>query len=170
MGSLSLWLLFSLGPLLVITACFASESGRPCYSAEEAAAHAGKEICLAAHVYDIKESEDGTRFLDVCAPGQSEESCRFTVMSLGADRKEVGQLESLRDADIRLRGTVHSMHGQSVMLLSHARQFRDGAEKFRPNPELLAGFNAGEGKTAFRDPNMSSKKQHSASVFKSARH
>ncbi len=167
MWSFPLWFLFSLGPLLVVTACFAST--RPCYTPEEAVEHAGKDICLAAHVYDVVESEDGTRYLDVCEPGKPEESCRFTVMSLEADRKEVGQLESVREQDVRLRGVVHTVHGQSMMVLSHARQFHDGAEKFRPNPELLSGFSAGNGATAFRDPGMSAHKQHSPSVFKGSK-
>ncbi len=163
MSAFRLTLLFALGPLLVVTACFASS--RPCYSPEEATEHAGKEICLSAHVYDVVESEDGTRYLDVCRPGTPDESCHFTIVSMTTDRKDVGTLDSLREQDVHLRGVVHAVHGQSMMLLSHARQFRDGPEKFRPNPELLSGFSAGSEGTAFRDPALSARKHKNASVF-----
>ena len=165
MWSFPLWFLFSLGPLLVITACFAGT--RPCYTPDEAQDRAGKDICLAAHVYDVVEARDGTRYLDVCPPEKDEASCRFTVMSVAADRKEVGELEGFREQDVHLRGTVHTVHGQSVMLLSHARQFHDGAEKFRPNPELISGFNADREGTAFRDPTLSASHRKAESAFKS---
>ncbi len=162
MGYRRLLLLCVFGLLLVATACFAS---RPCYSPEDAASHAGKEICLSAHVYDVVENQDGTRYLDVCKPGVPDESCRFAVVSLAADRKDVGTLDELREQDVHIRGQVLSLHGESIMLLSHARQFRDGPAKFRPNPELLSGFSAGSGATAFRDPAMSSHHRKSSSVF-----
>ncbi len=165
MWSFPLWFLFSLGPLLVVTACFAAT--RPCYTPEEAADHAGKDICVSAHIYDVVEGADGTRYLDVCPPDKDEASCRFTVMSIAADRKDVGELQGYREQDVHLRGTVHAVHGQSMMLLSHARQFRDGAEKFRPNPELLGGFNADREGTAFRDPTLSASHRKAESAFRS---
>ena len=164
MFSLRLWFLFALCPLLVVTACFAS---RTCYAPGDAPAHAGKDICLQAHVYDVTEEADGTRYLDVCAPGAA---CEFTVMSIGEDRREVGPLDTLKGTDVRLRGVVHTVRGQSMILLSHARQFRDGPEKFRPNPELLSGFGAGAGGTAFRDPAMHGHKTKTASAFRGGRY
>ena len=167
MGSLRFWLLLLCCPLLVVAACFAS---RPCYTPEQAGGHAEKEICLQAHVYDVIENTDGTRYLDVCKPGVPDESCRFTVLSLSADRKEVGSLDGMREQDVHLRGVVHTMRGQSVMLLSHVRQFHDGPEKFHPNPQLMSGFSAGSEATAFHDPALSAHRQRSASVFKGTQH
>ena len=66
MASRRLMLVFVLGPLLVATACLAAT--RPCYTPAEASDHAGKEICLNAHIYDVVENADGTRYLDVCSP------------------------------------------------------------------------------------------------------
>ena len=48
------------------------------------------------------------------APGSSifaarlttDSECRFTVVSLNADRKDVGDLEQYRGLDIQLRGTI----------------------------------------------------------------
>ena len=65
----------------------------------------------------------------------SDESCRFTIVSMPADRREVGSLDSMREQDVHMRGKVHALHGQSIMLLSNTRQFHDVPEKFRPNPE-----------------------------------
>ncbi len=167
MASRRLLLVFLLGPLLVATACFAGS--RPCYTPDEASDHAGKEICLSAHVYDVVENPDGTRYLDVCKPDTPDESCRFTIVSMAVDRKDVGTLDTVREQDVHLRGTVHAMHGQAIMLLSSARQFHDGPEKFRPNPELLGGFSAGSEGTAFRDPGMTAHRSHKSSVFASSR-
>ncbi len=163
MASRRLLLLLFLGPLLVVTACFAA--ARPCYTPEQAGEHAGKEICLSAHVYDVVENADGTRFLDVCKPGTPDESCRFTVVSLAVDRKEVGALDTVREQDVHLRGTVQTLRGQSIMLLSDARQFHGGPEKFRPNPELMRGFSAGSEGLAFKDPAMLGHKPRATSAF-----
>ena len=167
MMSRRLLLMFVLGPLLVATACLAAS--RPCYTPDEAADHAGKEICLSAHIYDVVENADGTRYLDVCKPDTPGESCRFTIVSMAGDRKDVGALDAIREQDVHLRGTVHAMHGQAIMLLSNARQFRDGPEKFHPNPELISGFSAGSAGTAFRDPSMSAHRSKKSSVFAGSR-
>ena len=158
-------LVLLLGLLFFANGCFAS---RTCYSPEEAASHPGKEICLSAHVYDVVENQDGTRYLDVCKPGVPDESCRFTIVSLAADRKEVGELDSVREQDIHLRGQVISLHGDSIMVLSHARQFHDGPAKFRPNPELMKGFDAENSSTAFKEPSLSARSRKSSSVFSGA--
>ena len=139
---------------------------RTCYSPEEALTHQNKDVCIAAHVYDVVELSDGTRFLDLCSPETSDEDCRFTVMSLNSDRKEVGDLDQYREKNIELRGVVHAYRGRGEILLSHARQFHDGAEKFHPNPALLHGFSAENGKPAINDPAMRS--GHHRSVFKTA--
>ena len=167
MMSRRLLLMFVLGPLLVATACLAAS--RPCYTPEEAADHAGKEICLSAHIYDVVENADGTRYLDVCEPEVPDESCRFTIVSMAGDRKDVGALDAVREQDVHLRGTVHAMHGQAIMLLSNARQFHDGPEKFRPNPELMSGFSAGNAGTAFSDPGMTAHRGRKSTVFDGSR-
>jgi hypothetical protein len=138
---------------------------RACVSPEEALAHAEKDVCVAAHVYDVVETSGGVRFLDMCSPDVPDTACRFTVMSLPEDQKEVGALEGYRGRDVRVRGVVHVARGQATILLSHARQFQDGAEKFRPNPALLGGFDAGSAKTAFRDPAMTAHKSRGQSRF-----
>ncbi len=159
-----LMLVFFFGPLLVVTACLASP--RPCFTPDEALDHAGKEICLTAHVYDVVESPDGARYLDVCPPETPEGGCRFAIVSMPEDRKEVGTLDTLREQDVHLRGVVRALHGESIMLLSNARQLRDGPEKFRPNPQLLNGFSAGSNAMAFKDPAMTAHKQRPASLFR----
>ena len=156
-------------PLLLLCTC-AAYAARPCISPDEAADHPEKDICVSAHVYDVVESPDGTRYLDVCKPGSTDAACRFTVISLPMDRKDVGELENYREQDIHIRGVVHVMHGQSTIVLSHARQFRDGAEKFRANPALLAGFSAESSRTAFRDPALSARRHKSDTAFSGNSH
>jgi hypothetical protein len=151
--------------LLLLSTCSIAFASRTCLSPDEALDHPDKDICVVAHVYDVVESPDGIRYLDVCKPEVADGACHFTVISLPMDRKEVGDLGTYREQDIRIRGVVHVMHGQSTIVLSHARQFKDGPEKFRPNPALLAGFSADSGRTAFKDPAMSAHRHKSTSTF-----
>ena len=143
------WLIVVLCPCVA----FAAHS-KSCITPEEAVNRLNKDVCISAHVYDVVELTDGTRFLDVCLPGTPDEKCRFTVVSLRDDRAEVGELRKYRDTDVHLRGIVQSMHGRSGMMLSHARQFTGGPPKFRPNPKLLRGFNGETSKPPVSDPNL----------------
>ncbi|QNI33002.1 hypothetical protein H7849_03200 [Alloacidobacterium dinghuense] len=151
---------------LAVLCPVASWAGKTCYSPEDALAHQNKDICVSAHVYDVVELADGTRFLDVCSPETPDDKCRFTVMSANGDRKTVGDLNQYRERDIQVRGVVRPFAGRAEILLSDARQFHGGAEKFRPNPALLHGFSAEDGRTAFTDPALKSGKHRS--VFQTA--
>ena len=115
-----------------------------------------KNVCVSAHVYDVVELPDGTRFLDVCTPETPDDKCRFTVVSLWEDRDEVGELKRYRDMDVRVRGIVQPMHGRAGMVLSHSRQFYGGPPKFKPNPLLARGFNADVSRPPVNDPNLRS--------------
>jgi hypothetical protein len=160
---LSLAFFFLSGPLIVVASCFAE---RPCYAPALVSEHAGQDICLNAHVYAVIDSEDGTRYLDVCPASSPDKTCLVTVISLAADRKSVGTLQALADTDIRLRGVLHATEGHYYLLLSDARQLRGGPEKFRPNPELMRGFAADSGAMAFRDPATRSRGHKTQSTFK----
>jgi hypothetical protein len=127
-----------------------------CVTAEEASKNLNKDVCITAHIYEVVELPNGTRFLDVCPPQTPDDSCHFTIMSLPEDRNEVGVLLKYRDTDVRVRGTVQTMHGRYGMLLSHARQFYGGPPKFRPNPKLLRGFDAELDRRPVNDPNLRS--------------
>ena len=103
------------GPL-----AFAAKT-KPCVPADQAAKLLNKDVCVSAHIYDVVELPDGTRFLDVCSPQTPDDQCRFTVVSLPEDRDEVGELKKYRDADVEIRGIVQPMHGRAGMVLSHSR-------------------------------------------------
>jgi len=147
-----------LGWLVVMIACARvmgfSAQPKQCITPDEAARLLNKDVCIVAHVYDVVELTDGTRFLDVCPPGTPDEKCRFTIVSLNSDRTEVGELRKYRDTDVHVRGIVQPMHGRSGMMLSHARQFNGGPPKFRANPEPLRGFNGETSKPPVSDPNL----------------
>ena len=130
---------------------------RPCVTADQAAQMLNKDICVAAHIYDVVQLPDGTRFLDVCQPQTTDEQCRFTVVSYRADRSDVGELRKYRDQDVQIRGIVQPMHGRAGMILSHARQFYGGPPKFRPNPLLARGFNAEQERPPINDPDLHSR-------------
>ena len=127
---------------------------KPCVTAEQAPQMLNKDICVSAHIYDVVELPDGTRFLDVCSPETPDEKCRFTVVSLREDRETAGELKKYRDMDVEIRGIVQPMHGRAGMVLSHARQFYGGPPRFKPNPLLAYGFSADESRPAVNDPNL----------------
>jgi hypothetical protein len=129
---------------------------KPCVSADEATQLVNKDVCVTAHIYDVVELPDGTRFLDVCPPRTPDQKCRFTILSLREDREEVGELSKYRDMNVQIRGIVQPMHGRAGMVLSHARQFYGGPPKFKPNPLLARGFNAEESRPPINDPNLRS--------------
>ena len=126
----------------------------PCVAASDADRFANKDVCISAHVYDVVQLADGTRFLDVCPENVPDDQCRFTVICPPTDREEVGDLGKYRNQEIRVRGIVRSMHGRLGIVLSHVRQFNGGPEKFRPNPRLVRGFNAQSDRMPVRDPNL----------------
>ena len=144
-------LLAALSPVLAFAG-----SQKPCVTADEATKLVNKDVCVSAHIYDVVELPDGTRFLDVCTPETSDEKCRFTIVSLWEDRQEVGELRKYRDMDVQVRGIVRPMHGRAGMVLSHARQFYGGPPKFKPNPKLAHGFNGEESRPPLNDPNLRS--------------
>jgi hypothetical protein len=127
---------------------------KPCVTAEQAAQMLKKDICISAHIYDVVELGDGTRFLDVCSPETPDDKCRFTVISLPEDREEVGELKKYRNQDVQIRGIVQPMRGRAGMVLSHARQFYGGPPRFKPNPMLARGFDAEESRPPVNDPNL----------------
>src|SRR5580698_6344861 len=116
---------FKLSRLLAViafcapTLAFAGK-GKPCVPAGQAAQMLNKDICVSAHVYDVVQLPDGTRFLDVCSPQTTDEQCRFTVVGYSEDRTEVGELKKYRDMDVQIRGIVEPMRGRAGMVLSHA--------------------------------------------------
>jgi hypothetical protein len=135
---------------------------KPCVTAEEATKLVDKDVCVSAHIYDVVELPNGTRFLDVCAPDTPDEKCRFTLVSLREDREEVGELRKYRDMNVQVRGIVRPMHGRAGIVVSHARQFYGGPPKFRPNPRLARGFNGEAERPPLYDPNLRSQGGHRA--------
>src|SRR5580692_10455690 len=127
---------------------------KPCVPAGQAAQLLNKDVCISAHIYDVVQLPDGTRFLDVCSPQTPDDQCRFTVVSLPEDRSEVGELTKYRDANVQIRGIVQPMHGRAGMVLSHARQFYGGPPKFKPNPMLARGFDGEQSRPPLNDPNL----------------
>jgi hypothetical protein len=126
----------------------------------EAAAQPNKDLCVSAHVYDVVELSNGTRFLDVCPAGQPDEDCHFLILSLREDRSDVGELNKYRGQEVEIRGLIRPLHGRMGIVLSHARQFSGGPEKFRPNPKLLHGFNGQSDRMPVKDPNLSGSGRH----------
>jgi hypothetical protein len=141
-------------PLLLACGAAFAAPPKPCVSAEEAGKYLNKDLCVSAHIYDLVQLPDGTRFLDVCSPDTPDEKCRFTIVSLWEDHDEVGELRKYKDADVHIRGIVRPMHGRAGMVLSHARQFYGGPPRFRPNPLLARGFNGEESRPPLHDPNL----------------
>lgn len=161
---LALALLFAGASLLLFGgASLLAAKPKPCVAPDQAVRFLNKDICISAHVYEVVELPNGTRFLDLCPPELSDDDCLFTVMSLREDRDTVGELTRYRDANVEIRGIVTPMHGRAGILLSHSRQFSGGPPKFRPNPRLARGFSAEQDKPPIADPNL--RRQGSGRAF-----
>lgn len=139
---------------LFLPALACAAKTRPCLSPDAAAQLLNKDICISAHVYDVVSLPDGTRFLDICSPQTSDDQCRFTIVSLREDHDTVGELDSFRHQNVQIRGIVQHMHGRSVIVLSHVRQFHGGPPRFQPNPLLAHGFSAEQDRPPIADPNL----------------
>ena len=111
---------------------------KPCVTAEEASKLIDKDVCVTAHVYDVVELPDGTRYLDVCPPQTPDEQCRFTIVSLWEDREDVGELRKYRDMDVQVRGIVRPMHGRAGMVVS----LRGSSTAVRPSSNPTRGWRA----------------------------
>jgi len=135
---------------------------KACFTADEASHMVNKDVCITAHVYDVVQLADGTRFLDICPPEMPDERCRFTIVSFWADHGDVGELRRYRDMDVRVRGMVRPMHGRAGMVVSHARQFDGGPPKFKPNPMLARGFGGEQERPPIADPNLRTQGGHRA--------
>ncbi len=143
------WLLAALMPAMAF-----AHTPKRCVAATTAARMFNKDVCVSVHVYDVVELPDGMRFLDVCSPQTPDAKCRFTIVSLPADRGAVGALTQYQNKDIQIRGIVQSAHGFAWMQLSQQRQFHGGLPKFTPNPRLGAGFGAERSRPPIYDPNL----------------
>ena len=146
---------FAVALLLIPAFSFAGHA-TSCLTADEASKTLNKDICISAHVYDVVQLSDGTRFLDVCAPETPDESCHFTIVSLWDDHDQVGELLKYRNMNVQVRGIVRPMHGRGALVLSHARQFSGGPPRFKPNPKLIHGFSAEQERPPISDPNLRS--------------
>ncbi len=140
--------------LLVAPSLVFASQPKPCVPADQASKMLNKNICVSAHIYNVVQLPDGTRFLDVCSPQTPDDQCRFTIISLPEDRDDVGALQKYRDMNVQIRGIVEPMHGRAGMVLSHVRQFHGGPPKFKPNPLLARGFSADESRPPVNDPNL----------------
>ena len=149
-----------LGMLVISPLAHAASKQRTCITWDQATGMLNKDVCITAHVYEVVELPDGTRYLDVCAPDTTDANCLFTIVSLVEDRNEVGELRKYRDMDVHIRGIVEPMHGRAGMVLSHARQFYGGPPKFRPNPRLVRGFTGERERPPIGDPNLRSQGGH----------
>lgn len=152
------WRVLLVSALLVFVSPLSASATakKPCVPADQASKMLKKDICVSAHVYDVVQLPDGTRFLDVCTPQTTDEACRFTIVSLWEDREDVGELRKYRDMDVEVRGIVEPMHGRAGMVLSHARQFYGGPPRFKPNPRLAHGFSADQSRPPINDPDLRS--------------
>ena len=127
---------------------------KPCVTADEASKMVNRDVCVTAHIYDVVQLPDGTRFLDICTPETPDERCQFTIVSFWEDHNEVGELGKYRNTNVEVRGMVRSMHGRAGMILSHARQCNGGPPRFKPNPRLVHGFSGEQDRPPIADPNL----------------
>jgi hypothetical protein len=139
--------------IFVVLMPFSVWAQTACIAPEEALQHIDKNVCIAAHVYRVVDAADDIHFLDVCSPETSDIDCHFFIVNFSGDAKSVGDIQSLVNQNIHIRGTVHTVQGRAEIVLSSKRQLHGGKEKFQPNPRLLKGFSAENGSRGFSTRN-----------------
>lgn len=141
------WLLVLTSLLLPALPCAAKNMR--CIPPDRALQHMNKNVCVTAHVYTVVHAAEATRFLDVCSPQTSDAACHFTIVSFHEDQNTVGDLSSLENKDIEIRGTVRAFEGRAEIVLNTPKQLHGGNERFIANPRLLESFSAEHGGKAF---------------------
>lgn len=150
---------------IAITPALPAYAASRCYAPAAAIRHPHHKLCVKAHVYREIKLEDGTRILDICSPRIPAANCRFAFISLPAESAAVGSLQKYVGKEIKVRGRILPLHGRAEIALSrawqlsiarpplpHSEEARAGSGKFRPNPELLKGFNASQAHMPIADP------------------
>lgn len=157
---------FLLAGILLISG-LSAQAARRCYSPAHALHHLHHKTCIRAHVYREINLDDGTRILDLCAPGAAD--CEFALVSLDRNRKSVGDLKQYVGSDIEVLGTVEPIRGRAEILLRKAGQLhsrdtleiaaaqrprgrRPKQDRFHANPTLLKSFNAEQNRSPVSDP------------------
>lgn len=149
----------------LLAAALPAHAAQRCSSPATARRHLHRKLCVKAHVYREISLDDGTRILDVCSPRDSAGQCHFAFVSLNQDRDKVGSLKQYVGKEIEVRGLVRPVNGRAEILLSSAKQLRTAQPehhrkeeartrrtRFHPNPALLKGFNATQGRMPIADP------------------
>ena len=145
------WLSVPTSLLLLAMPCAAKRMH--CITPDAAPRHRSKNVCVTAHVYAVVHAAQRTTFLDVCSPQTSDADCHFTIVSFHRDENTVGDLSSLENKDIQIRGTVRDFEGRAEIVLNDLKQLHGGNEKFLANPTLIESFSAEHGGSAFSDKN-----------------
>ena len=61
---------------------------KPCLTADQASKMVNRDVCITAHIYDVVQLPDGTRFLDICTPETPDEQTRATAPPKAAAVKQ----------------------------------------------------------------------------------
>lgn len=139
--------------IFAMLSCPVARARRTCIAPDKALQHVDENVCISAHVYRLVDAADGVHFLDVCRPQTSDADCHFFILSFSRDEKSVGSLQRLVGQDIKIRGTLNTIQGRAVVVLSNKSQLHGGKEKFHPNPRLVASFSAENGGHGFSAKN-----------------
>jgi hypothetical protein len=97
-------------------------AGGGCVDFHEAAAHRGDRACVTGRVLSAFTSNSGNTFLDFC---EDYRRCPFTGIIFASDRAKFGNLTTLEERDVELRGKIQIYHGQAEIVLRDPGQIRE---------------------------------------------
>lgn len=149
---------------LALAVALPARAERRCYTPATASRRLHRKLCVKARVYREINLEDGARILDLCSSRTSPADCRFALVSLNRSRAAVGHLQQYVGKEVEARGKILPLHGRAEILLTSAKQLhavqlqrpspqaRARQTRFHPNPQLLKGFNATQGRMPIADP------------------
>jgi hypothetical protein len=100
---------------------FRGEEVGECAGITDAASRVGKSGCVAGRVLRVYTSRAGNTFLDFCPDYRS---CPFTSVVFAADRKKFGDLGTLADRQVEIRGLIESYQGRPEIIIRDPEQIR----------------------------------------------
>ena len=93
----------------------------PCADIRNAGPLVGKSGCIAGLVLRVYSARSGNTFLDFC---QDYHTCPFTSVIFAPDKDKFGDLESLQDKRVEIRGEIVSYQGRAEIIIHDPQQIR----------------------------------------------
>ena len=92
-----------------------------CVDFHDATYHVGEEGCIKGRVLRVFTSRAGNTFLDFCPDYHT---CPFTSVIFASDHAKFGDLDSLTNRSVEIRGRIRMYEGRAEIIVNDPKQIR----------------------------------------------